>query len=149
MNKGDGIIAIKEVHMRSIFLLTGIAAASAVLAAAAPGLSPKSEAKLQRLVAGKVAQPATSCMPYSRNREMTVLDDNTVVFNNGPERVFVAHLSDGCQNIVGPGPYALVTRQTTGTLCHGDIADVVDTMAHINAGSCVFESFVPYVRPRS
>lgn len=134
--------------MRSISLLLGGAAAVVALAAAAPGPSARSQREFQMYTAGKVAQPAASCMPYSRGRDMVVLDDNNVLFKNGAERVYVAHLSDGCHNIVGPGPYALVTKQTTGTLCHGDIAEVEDTMAHVNAGSCVFDSFTPYVRPR-
>ena len=134
--------------MRSIPLILGGTLAAVALVAAAPGPTAKGQREFQLATAGKVALPPASCMPYNRNRDMVVLDDNTVLFKNGTQRVYVAHLSDGCHNIVGPGPYALVTKQTTGTLCHGDIAEVEDTMAHVNAGSCIFDSFTPYEKPR-
>ncbi len=145
MKKGANEGRRKEVKMRSTsLLLFGIVIASCAVAATAPNLD--NERQFQRLVAGKVAQPPTSCMPYQRSRDMIVLDPKTVVFKNGTERVYVAHMTGGCNNLGGPGPYALVTRQTTGALCHGDIAEVVDTMAHITVGSCTFDNFVPYVR---
>jgi len=129
---------------RTSFLLFGGLIASCAIAVAAVG--PENDRQFQRLIADKVAQPPTDCMPYQRSRDMIVLDQNTVVFKNGMQRVYLAHLSSGCNNLGGPGPYALVTRQTTGSLCHGDIADVVDTMAHITVGSCTFDNFVPYMR---
>lgn len=129
---------------RTSFLLLGSVIASCAVAAATVG--PENDRQFQRLIADKVAQPPISCMPYQRNRDMIVVDQNTLVFNNGMQRVYVAHMSDGCNNLGGPGPYALVTRQTTGSLCHGDIADVVDTMAHMTVGSCTFDNFVPYMR---
>ena len=74
-------------------------------------------------------------------------DDSTVAFRTGPSRVYVARMAGGCTNLASGGPYALVTRQmSTNSLCHGDIAEVVDTMAHVTVGSCVFGDFVPYVR---
>lgn len=133
--------------MRSIsLLLAGAVIASCAIAATLPQRSPDKERQFQEVVADKVAAPPRDCMPYSRGRDMIVLDDNNVLFKNGRDRVYVARMSPGCNNLGGPGPYALVTRQTTGSLCHGDIADVVDTMAHITVGSCTFDNFVPYVK---
>ena len=135
----------KEVIMRrtSLFLFGGLFATCAFAAAA---VSPENDRQFQRLIADKVAQPPASCMPYQRSRDMIVLDENRIVFKNGTQRVYLAHMSGGCNNLGGPGPYALVTRQTTGSLCHGDIAEVVDTMSHNTVGSCTFDDFVPYVR---
>ena len=132
--------------MRSTSLvLSGVLIASCAIAATAP--SSDKERQFEALIAGKVAKAPMSCMPYRRNREMIALDPNTVVFKDGTEHVYVAHMVGGCNNLGGPGPYALVTRQTTDSLCRGDIAEVVDTMAHITVGSCSFGDFVPYVRP--
>ena len=44
------------------------------------------------------------------------------------------------------GPW-LVTRDSIGQLCNGDIAQVVDTMSGSNVGTCVMGDFVPYVWP--
>ena len=136
---------LKEVGMRGISLLLGGVVIASCAIAAAPERSPDRDRQFQQVVAGKVARAPLDCMPYSRGRDMVVLDQNTVLFKTGRDRVYVAHMSAGCSNLGGPGPYALVTRQTTGSLCHGDIADVVDTLARMTVGSCTFDNFVPYV----
>jgi hypothetical protein len=140
--------------MRGISLLLLVATLGSC-AAAPPGppapRSPKNESRFQELTSGKVAQPPVNCLPLNRTllNDMTIIDDNTVVFRLNSSRVYVAHMQGGCANI-GVGPYALVTRQVgTATLCRGDIAEVVDTMAHQTVGSCVFGDFTPYVRPGS
>lgn len=137
--------------MRVISLiLLGAAVASCTTAPAEPSHSAKGQQELQELVAGKVAQPAVSCLPYyhSNSGDMTVIDQSTVAFRTGPGRVYVAHMLGSCNNLGSAGPYALVTHQSgTGQLCHGDIAEVVDTLAHVTVGSCAFGDFVPYVKP--
>ena len=137
--------------MRVISLLVlGAMAASCTTAPPPPPMrTAKGEEQLQELLAGKVAQPAVNCLPYYRSNsgDMTVIDDSTVAFRTGPSRVYVARMAGGCTNLASGGPYALVTRQmSTNSLCHGDIAEVVDTMAHVTVGSCVFGDFGPYVR---
>jgi hypothetical protein len=80
---------------------------------------------------------------------MAVIDDSTVVFGRslGSGPVYVAHMQGACGGLSGAGPHALVTRQVgTNQFCQGDIAEVVDTMAHITVGSCSFGEFVPYTR---
>lgn len=133
--------------MRSLsLLLLDAAVASCTAQPPGPAPAPRNQAQFQALVAGKVAQPPQSCMDYRRNTDFVVLDETTVAYRESLNRVFVAHLSPGCSSLGGAGPYALVTTQTVPSLCHGDIARVVDTMAHITVGSCTFDSFVPYVR---
>ncbi|GAA3898306.1 hypothetical protein GCM10022276_16590 [Sphingomonas limnosediminicola] len=133
-------------------LLLGAALGSC---AAVPGSSDQSarsakmERRFQELTANKVAQPSVNCLPAYRSsaNDMTVIDDRTVVFQQNSSRVYVAHMQGSCPNI-GVGPYALVTHQVgTASICRGDIADVVDTMARTTVGSCVFGDFTPYVRP--
>lgn len=131
------------------FLATALLASCAVPPAGPPMRSAKAESRFQELVAGKVARPSVSCLPNYRasSGDMTTIDENTVVFQQSSSRIYVAHMQGSCTNL-GVGPYALVTRPTgAGTLCRGDIAEVVDTMAHTTVGSCVFGDFTPYVRP--
>jgi Family of unknown function (DUF6491) len=155
MNKGENLFGrrglFEESHMRVMSLiLLGATAASCTTAPPEPTRSARGQQQLQELVAGKVAQPPVSCLPYYRSSsgDMTIIDDSTVAFRTGPGRVYVAHMLGSCNNLGGAGPYALVTRQSgSGQLCHGDIAEVVDTLAHVTVGSCAFGDFVPYVRP--
>jgi hypothetical protein len=143
---------LRRNKVRRLSLLLFAAAAAASCNTVPPSPSPAqiaaSQSHLQELTAGKVAQAPISCLPHHRANDMVVVDENTVAFKDGA-RVYIAHMNGPCSNLGGPG-YALLTR-TTGTadLCRGDIAQVVDTSAHITVGSCVFGDFTPYTRPGS
>jgi hypothetical protein len=77
---------------------------------------------------------------------MIVIDEQTVAFRQGSNRVYIAHMPGGCSNLGRP-PYAMVTKQFgTAQLCRGDIARIVDTTNRITVGSCVFGDFTPYTR---
>jgi hypothetical protein len=142
-----GAWTCKEANMRSVsLLLLGAILASCSTAPPQPMRSVKSEQRYQQLLAGKVARPPVSCLPSYNANDMVIVDDQTVAFKVGTGRVYVAHMQGGCTNL-SAGPYALLTRQYGGSgLCHGDIAQVIDTINHITVGSCVFGDFVPYLR---
>jgi len=132
--------------MRSIsLLLIGAALVGCSTTAQPPAMrSAQSQEQFQRLLAGKVAGPPISCMPSIRTSDMTVIDEDTVIFRQGSNRVYVGHMAGGC-NMLGQAGYALVTKQVGSTgLCHGDIATVVDTHNGFTVGSCVIGDFVPY-----
>jgi hypothetical protein len=132
--------------MRSIsLLLIGAAIAGCSTAPPPPAMrTAEGQQQFERLLAGKVAGPPVSCLPSTRNDDMRVIDEDTVVFRQSGNRVYVGHMAGGC-NMLGHGGYALVTRQFgTSSLCHGDIATVVDTHTGFTVGSCVIGDFVPY-----
>ncbi len=107
----------------------------------------KEQAQFASLTAGKVAGAPLSCLTRHRSRDMIVIDENTIAFRDGAKRLYVNHMQGGgCMNI-DHGRNALVTQNPTGSLCRGDIAQVVDTLNRIPVGSCVFGDFVPYMRP--
>ena len=134
---------------RIALLLLATVIASCTTVPPSPTRVAQSRAELQSLIAGKVAQPAISCLPSYNANDMVVIDENTIAFRSGASRVYIAHMNGPCSNLGGAG-YALLTRQSGGTgLCSGEIAQVIDTSARIPVGSCSFGEFVPYVRPRS
>jgi hypothetical protein len=142
-------ISCEEVIMRRIVLiLVGAAIASCSTTPPPPAMrSAEAQNQFQRLIAGKVAGPPVSCMPSSRTNDMTVIDESTVAFRQGGGRVFVAHMQGECSNLGAPS-YALLTKQPASlSLCHGDIAQVIDTHNGMTVGSCVFDSFTPYTGP--
>ena len=133
--------------------LISVLMAGAVLASCTTGppqptyRSGDKDRELQMLLAGKVAQPAISCLPHYRSGDMRVIDDETIAFRDGSSRTYLTHMLGSC-NELGSGHYALVTNQMgTANLCRGDIARVVDTLNGMIVGSCTFGDFVPYVRP--
>ncbi|HEX6741931.1 MAG TPA: DUF6491 family protein [Sphingomicrobium sp.] len=136
--------------MRSIaLLLIGAAIVGCTTTAAQqPIRTAQNQQRYDQLLAGKVAGPPVSCLPTYHQDDMVVIDDQTVAFRQGSNRVYVNHMQGGCSNL--GGSYALVTKQFgSAQLCRGDIGQVVDLTNHFTVGSCVFGDFVPYTRPRA
>ena len=132
---------------RIALLLLATGFASCTTASPSPTRAARSQAELQSLISGKVAQPAVSCLPSYNANDMVVIDENTIAFRSGAARVYVSHMDGPCSNLTGAGNYALLTKQTGGTgLCRGEIAQVIDTSSRITVGSCTFGDFIPYVR---
>jgi hypothetical protein len=135
--------------MRSLIPLIAVAAVAGCMAAPPPQAAPldaRQQSRMAQLLGGKVAGTPQSCLPNWRTHDMTAIDDSTLIFRESPGRVWVQRPQNPC-NLVSMGPYALVTRGSTGQLCRGDIAQVVETFSGSNVGSCVMGDFVPYVRP--
>lgn len=125
--------------------------AASVLAACSTAPQPfdrseRAEALLQRELAGlAVTGPPQSCIPHYRADQMTVVDDRTILFRDGPSRVWRNETRGNCESAsLGS---TLVFRTTTGMLCANEIAQVVDLSTGANLGSCVLGDFTPYGRP--
>ncbi|MEO6359875.1 MAG: DUF6491 family protein [Sphingomicrobium sp.] len=108
----------------------------------------RGEARLQQALAGKVAGKAMDCLPTYRSADMIRVDDDTLLFRDGANRVYRNELNGSCSGI-GSSNYALVTNSFggSGRICRGDIAKVVDLAAGFTVGSCVIGEFVPYSKP--
>jgi hypothetical protein len=131
--------------MRGIPILIAGAAFVTCTASAEQPMSPKAQATYDRLLAGRVAGAAMTCLPTLSANDMTVVDDNTIVFRNG-SRLYVNHPEGGCSQL-SQGHTAILTSQygQTGP-CRGDVLHVEDTLSHMEVGSCVYGDFTPYVR---
>ena len=136
--------------MRMIPILAVTAAlASCSMSAVPPAGQPAAQREFQQLLNGKVAQRPISCLPHYLSGDMRVINDNTIAFRSGSNRVYVANMQGGCNGLAA-GHNALVTHQYgNAELCRGDIARVVDTLNGFTVGSCVFGDFTPFVRPGS
>ena len=129
--------------MRIFMLATGIIGLCACATASEPTQrSAQAQATYDRMLAGKVAGKAEKCLPTYRSNDMTVIDDDTILFRDG-RTVYVNQPLGGCMNLHQSGR-ALVTRNVGPQLCRGDIATVVDNTSGITVGSCSLGDFVPY-----
>ncbi len=138
--------------MRSILLLVaGTVLASCTAAPPPPDTAiqtPSGARAAQSLLRGKVAGQPINCLPNYNANDMSVIDGRTIAFSVGASTVYLVHLNPGCDMLGGGGPYALLSRQFGGAgTCRGDIEQVVDTLNHINVGSCTVAEIVPYRRP--
>ena len=103
-----------------------------------------SQAELDRLVAGRVAGQALSCLPGYRANDMIRIDEGTIAFRDGAT-VYVNRLHGDC-NGLNSGFYTMVTRSHGSGLCRGDIAHVTDISTGMIVGSCSIGEFIPYRR---
>ena len=104
--------------------------------------SASQQQSYDKLLAGKVPGKAESCLPLYRSNDMTVIDDDTILYRDG-RTTYVNKPLGGCNNL-GNGSYALVTHSTGSQLCRGDIAQVRDMTSGMTVGSCALGDFVPY-----
>jgi hypothetical protein len=109
--------------------------------------SPKAQAELTRLLGTRVAGRPQQCLPNFRTQDMTVIDENTILYRDGANRVWRNDLRGPCNGLGRPG-YALLTKQFGGSgMCSGEIAQVIDTQNGFTVGSCALGDFVPYTGP--
>ena len=127
-----------------LFLFVAPALAACATAPQPVAQSAEAEAKLQQLLAGRVAGEPVSCLPHWRRDDMTIIDDDTILFESGGT-IYRNELRGSCANL-SSGFYSLVTRSTSPTLCSGEIAQVVDVSTGTMIGGCTIGEFIPYVR---
>jgi hypothetical protein len=129
--------------MRVFLLATAVAGLCACATASEPAQrSASAQRQYDNLLAGKVAGKAEKCLPTYRSNDMTVIDDDTILFRDG-RTVYVNHPLGGCQSL-GRSGSALVTRNIGPQLCRGDLATVVDNSSGMTLGACSLGDFVPY-----
>lgn len=134
---------------RLVLACTAILASSLGLAACATVERPfersaEAQRTLDRYLTGRVAGPPQSCMPTFRSQDMIIVDERTILYRDGANRVWRNEMTGPCNGLGRPGT-ALLTRQLAGgSLCRGEIAQVIDTGSGFTTGSCSFGNFVPY-----
>ena len=136
--------------MRCIPLLIACSMLGSCMDASPPpymSRSPSGERAYQTLLVGKVPGQPIGCLPPRSSNDMSIIDGRTIAFRVGTGTVYLMHLNPGCE-MLGTGTYALLSRQYGSPgMCRGDIESVVDTLNHMNVGSCTVADIVPYRRP--
>lgn len=134
--------------MRLLTLLPAIIALAACSASTGDQpRSPRAQQQLDRYLAGKVAGAPQACLPTYRRDDMITIDERTILFRDGSNRVYRNDPPGGCTGLGRPG-IALVTRSFgTSQLCRGDIAQTADLTAGFTIGSCTLGDFVPFTTP--
>ena len=127
-----------------IFMLASVVVGLCACATASEPAQRSASAQRQydSLLAGKVPGKAEKCLPTYRSNDMTIIDDDTILFRDG-RTVYVNQPLGGCQSLSRSGS-ALVTRNIGPQLCRGDLATVVDNSSGMTLGACSLGDFVPY-----
>ena len=107
-----------------------------------PVREARAQTEVGRLLAGKVAGPTRSCISRFEAREQRIIDERTIVFSSGRNRLYRADIPGGCTGLDDHS--TIIRRSPTGTLCSGEIFEVRDSGTQFTRGSCAFGDFTEY-----
>ncbi|WP_338447082.1 hypothetical protein V5F89_04645 [Pelagerythrobacter marensis] len=122
--------------------LIGAIAAGALFAApaAADDHETKGEAKLAKLIEGRVAGEPQSCVQMAPNTRMRIIDGTAIVIERG-NTLYVNIPRDAASLDNGD---AMAIRRTGSQLCRTDIITTFDRMGGFYTGNIFLGDFVPY-----
>jgi hypothetical protein len=124
-----------------------ILAASALLVAGiAPALatSPNGEARLAKILAGRVPGKPQKCIYLPSITETRVIDGTAIVYHAG-RTIYVNRPVAGARTLSSSD--VLVTKPTNAELCSVDIVRIFDQGTHFERGFVNLGDFVPYRKP--
>jgi hypothetical protein len=93
-------------------------------------------------LAGRTAGNPVSCIPHSQIRATHYVGGRTILYRMRNGTVYRNEPPGGCPGL--NSNLALETRNPTGFLCSGEIAQVRDYTQGYSPGSCALGDFVPY-----
>lgn len=109
-------------------------------AAATPS---KGEARLAKLLDGRVAGEPVRCISAFRNVQMQTIDGTAYVYGSG-NRIWVQRTRNPAD--IDDNDVLVTDRREASQLCRLDIASTVDRISGFFTGAVFFEDFVPYTR---
>lgn len=93
-------------------------------------------------LSGKQAGRPVSCIPHTQIRSSYYVGGQTILYRMRNGTVYRNDPPGGCPGL--NSNLALETRNPTGLLCSGEIAQVRDYTQGYSPGSCALGEFVPY-----
>jgi hypothetical protein len=124
-------------------IFAGLASlAIAASPAAAARLSP--EARLAKLLDGRVAGQPVNCISLATIRSSQVIDGQAIIYRTGASTFYVNRPRIGADALDDDS--ILVTRTPTSSLCSLDTVQLVDRASRIPRGFVGLGEFVPYRR---
>jgi hypothetical protein len=123
-------------------IAAAIAAAALAAGPSVAGERPTGEAKLAKMLEGRVAGEPRSCINTFTNKESTVIDETAVVYGRG--RTIWVNRTAYPQDLDRWD--AMLVRQHGTQLCRQDIVTTFDTATGMYTGNVFLTDFVPYTR---
>ena len=120
-----------------------LAAASG--AVAAPKVTP--EAKLERLLDGRVAGKPVDCIIARNTDTIEIVDGTAIVYRMNNGVMYVNRPAIGADSL--RRDQMLVTKVSGTQLCNLDMVTLVEPGSHFQSGAVSLGTFTPYAKPRS
>ena len=129
-------------------LIPALIAAAAVAGAPGPRAREKiaPQAKLPKLLEGRVAGEPQNCISLSTARSSQIIDKTAIVYKVG-NTLWVNRPKGGAESLDDDD--ILVTRTTSSQLCSIDTIQLRDRTSHFYTGFVSLGEFVPYRRAKA
>jgi hypothetical protein len=125
-----------------------VPALAALLMLTAPAVSQTSaergEAKLAKLLAGRVAGKPVDCVSLRNLRSSEIIKDTAIVYGSG-RTLYVNRLGEGKAWSIDDDDI-LLTDTHSSQLCSIDTVRLIDRTSHTPSGFVFLGEFVPYTR---
>lgn len=129
--------------LRGLAAILVLATASGV--AAAPRDKLSGEARLAKLLEGRVAGKPVNCIRLSDVQGSEIIDRTAIVYHMSGARLFVNRPRSGASSLREDD--VLVTKTYGNDLCAPDAVNLVDSTSHFPRGFVILGPFVPYGKP--
>jgi len=107
-------------------------------------IAEKGEAKLAKMLEGRVAGKPMTCIPEQDSNRLQVIDQTAVVYDGG-NTVYVARPRD--PRSLNANDILIIDRRTS-QLCSQDVIKTVDRTSGFMTGIIFLNDFTPYTRKR-
>jgi hypothetical protein len=128
--------------LRGLAVVLVLAMASG--AAAAPRQKLTGEARLAKLLEGRVAGKPTNCVRLSDVRGSEIIDGVAIVYHMPGDRLLVNRPRSGAFSLHEDD--ILVTKTYGNDLCSPDVVDLVDSASRFPRGFVILGPFIPYAK---
>jgi hypothetical protein len=108
---------------------------------ASPALNEPDEAKLTRMLHGRLAGKPLDCLTLRYAQSSTVIEGTAIVFETAGT-LYVNRPASGAESL--SDLRTLFTRSLTGELCRGEAVGLIDTSTGNETGGIILGQFVPY-----
>lgn len=123
-------------------ILAGTALALAGASAGSARSPEQNEAKLARMLEGRVAGEPVTCISAMNSNRLEVIEHVGIVYDSG-DTIYVARPSDPRQ--IGTNDVVVIER-LGGQLCTNDVIRTVDRYSGFTTGAVFLDKFVPYTK---
>lgn len=126
--------------MKSPALILAAAALACTGTLLAADVQEDNEARLARMLEGRVAEEPVTCIAAFRSDRLQVLEKVALVYDAG-DLIYVARPDS--PDMLGRDDVVVINR-FGGQLCHTDIIRTVDRQGGYHTGVVFLDKFVPY-----
>jgi hypothetical protein len=132
-------------HILKSLVLGSALLASASAMAVTPREQATGEARLAKILDGRVAGQPVDCIDLHNVDSTEIVDGTAIVYHDGP-RLYVNRPENGLDQLDDDS--ILLTRTFSTELCNVDTVHLIDRTSRFERGFVGLGRFVPYTRPK-